>query len=247
MSGPTPPPPPAPLPRRPVPAAISTPEHHSGIAHSRPWQRPLTAAVAAAVALFVLGFLAETRWVTAADLRLDQGLAAGRSPALTTIAVLATTLAQPVVGAAATVLIPLVLALRRRLAVGLRVAALIGGSLALALVAKAVVAEDRPPAALAAVGADSGFGYPSGHATVAAALVAALIMLSPAGPWRRLMIGVGLAFAGLVGWSRVYLGVHYLPDILGSYLTVAAAALLVHAAWTHPLSRYLPAAQTGRR
>lgn len=225
---------------------ISTPQPRTAVTDVRPWHRPFTAATVLTAAVFLLGYAADTRWVTAADLHLDEGIAAGRNPTLTTLAVFATTLAQPAVGAAAAVLVPLLLALRRRVGLGLRVAALIGASLALALVAKVVIAEDRPPAALAVVAADSGWGYPSGHATVAAALAAGLILLSPAGTWRRLAIVAGLAFAVLVGWSRLYLGVHYLPDILGSYLTVTAVALLAHAAWQYPLDRYLPDGKTGR-
>jgi len=223
---------------------ISTPPPRTAVTDIRPWQRPFKTGIALTAAVFVLGYATITPWVTTLDLHLDQGLAAGRNATLTTIAELATTVAQPAVGAAATALIPLLLVLRHRIGLGLRVAALIGASLALALVAKVVIGEDRPPAALAVVAPDPGWGYPSGHATVAAALAAALILLSPTGTWRRLAIVVGLTFAGLVGWSRLYLGVHYPPDILGSYLTVTAVALLAHAAWQHPLARYLPGGKT---
>lgn len=140
---------------------ISTPQPRTAFADVRPWHRPFTAATVLTAAVFLLGYAADTRWVTAADLHLDEGIAAGRNPTLTTLAVFATTLAQPAVGAAAAVLVPLLLVLRRRVGLGLRVAALIGASLALALVAKVVIAEDRPPAALAVVAADSGWGTPA--------------------------------------------------------------------------------------
>jgi len=163
---------------------------------------------------------------TATDLRLDQNLATGRSSGLTTLAVLATNLAQPAVGIAVAVFLPLVLVLLRRRVMAVRIFGLFGGALGLAWVVKLVVAEPRPPAVLAAVAADTGHSFPSGHVTVAAVMcVAVWILTRQAGALRRILLGgLAAAFALVVGWSRVYLGVHYLPDVIGSYLAVAAAA-----------------------
>jgi len=56
------------------------------------------------------------------------------------------------------------------------------------------------------------FSFPSGHATLAAALTVVLAYHFP--KTRYFVIAVAL----LVGISRVYLGVHYLSDVLAGYI-----------------------------
>lgn len=66
-----------------------------------------------------------------------------------------------------------------------------------------------------------GFAFPSGHAsgaTVGAGVVVLLLWprLRPAlRPW---LLAVGVAYAGLVGVSRVWLGVHWTTDVVGGWL-----------------------------
>ena len=68
-------------------------------------------------------------------------------------------------------------------------------------------------------------GFPSSHATGCFALAFACLLqprLRRVGRWL-------LALAIAVGWSRVYLGVHFPFDVLGAALTGALAAWAVHA------------------
>lgn len=172
----------------------------------------------------------------APSLRLDIALAAHRSAALVAAATGLTIAAQPAVGIAVGVLAPALLWLAGRRRRAIAVFAVIVAALGLGWLAKTAIHEPRPPAQLWAIAPDSLYSFPSGHATVAAAVtLAALVAVHRR---RRVLVGVigGLVTAA-VGAARVYLGVHYLPDVLGGYLVVAAAAvLLAGLAWL-PVAR----------
>lgn len=104
------------------------------------------------------------------------------------------------------------------------------GSSLLTVTAKTLVGRPRPPAATALVGAN-GFAFPSGHALNTAAIVGACAVVL----WRYRRVRVWSATGAavvilLVGFSRLYLGVHWLTDVLAGYalgvgwLTAVAAA-----------------------
>jgi membrane-associated phospholipid phosphatase len=102
------------------------------------------------------------------------------------------------------------------------------------LVVKTVVAQPRPstdglthllhisPATLS---------YPSGHVVFATALVAALAMVCRGGRSRTIVVIVGALFVLAVGWSRLYVGVHYGTDVVGGILNGVAGAVLFAGLW----------------
>jgi undecaprenyl-diphosphatase len=98
---------------------------------------------------------------------------------------------------------------------------------------KALVHKPRPPAFFHLVGA-SGYGFPSGHATQAAAVYGILsIVLARSLPrWsQKVAVVASLSVVTLlVGLSRVYLGVHWLTDVLGGWALGWAWAMVVLAA-----------------
>jgi len=75
------------------------------------------------------------------------------------------------------------------------------------------------------------YSFPSGHALFAACyfgIVAAFLTARIANRAVRILIwSAAAAIAGLIGYSRIYLGVHYPSDVIGGY---AAAIIWVNAA-----------------
>ena len=79
-----------------------------------------------------------------------------------------------------------------------------------------------------------GLSYPSGHSSGIATLVTIALVLA----WprltarrRRLALAAGVALAVLVGLTRMWLGVHFLSDVLGGWALGAAWTMLVAAAF----------------
>jgi undecaprenyl-diphosphatase len=70
------------------------------------------------------------------------------------------------------------------------------------------------------------YSFPSGHAMISmvfyGALSAIIFSQVQAWRWRLLSVMVSLVLIALVGFSRIYLGVHYLSDVLGAIAEGAA-------------------------
>ena len=122
-----------------------------------------------------------------------------------------------------------------RLSATLLVVSTAGGSL-LTAVLKAVFGRARPELF------DSGYtasfySFPSGHATVAVGFYGALTLilayrLSGIARWAVAVCGVLLVL--LIGFSRLYLGVHYPTDVLAGYLAAPLWVIfvgIVYVAW----------------
>ncbi len=96
----------------------------------------------------------------------------------------------------------------------------VGGAALLNLILKNVFLRPRPdfPGAYLQ---DTGFSFPSGHAMISIVFYGAVayLLFIALKSWRYkvLSVLVMVIIAAMVGFSRLYLGVHYLSDILGGW------------------------------
>lgn len=125
-------------------------------------------------------------------------------------------------------------AARRRWAPLCMVAVCVAGISVIDVVFKAAVGRSRPPLAQA-VDTATGYAFPSGHAASATAILAVLAYVLTQGvrsaPVRAATWAVAAAVAAVVSASRVYLGVHWVSDVVGGMLVGALWAVIVTATW----------------
>ena len=113
------------------------------------------------------------------------------------------------------ILLGLVVARQRRAALFFLLS--VGGAGALNLFTKLLLARTRPDFWVS-ISPESSYSFPSGHAMGAAALALALGMLLWPTRGRWLAVVLGLVWALLMGWSRMYLGVHFPSDVLAGLI-----------------------------
>ncbi|MDF9752340.1 phosphatase PAP2 family protein [Arthrobacter sp. ES3-54] len=124
------------------------------------------------------------------------------------------------------------LALRRRSWTPVILIVIAGtGSLLMTIAGKSLIGRTRPPLTDAVPPHEHSASFPSGHslnAVVIAGIVAYLIILRLKSPRARIITALlaGL-FAATIGLSRVYLGHHWLTDVLAAWALGAAWLALV--------------------
>jgi undecaprenyl-diphosphatase len=69
------------------------------------------------------------------------------------------------------------------------------------------------------------YAFPSGHAMTSMTLVAALVILTWGSVWCWLVLIGGSLFVVAIGWTRLYLGVHFPSDILAGWMISLAWAI----------------------
>lgn len=189
-----------------------------------------------AAAVVVLGItVAHVPGVSTGELGVDQNLSQHHVALLTGLAMALNLLFGPVAGVLLIAVVSLFLLLVRRAPVN---------AVAFGLVAvsgwvaseffKVLVARQRPDSGLLfdplapENGADS---FPSGHVTFAVTLAFGVYFLARGTRWAKFAAVSGVIVVALVAWSRLYIGVHYPSDVVGSVLAGTAAVVLLSGCW----------------
>jgi undecaprenyl-diphosphatase len=150
------------------------------------------------------------------DEPLHRALYAGGNAVLARNAALLTRLGGGVILTVLALLAFLYLLFRRQNRSALLLIVIFGGRLMVEL-QKLIIARDRPGVDphLEAV---TSMSFPSGHSANSMITFLAIALLLPVKQRNRaISVGLGLAVALQVGWSRVALGVHWPSDVLGGW------------------------------
>ena len=202
----------------------------------------LTLAIGVGIA-FVLSFIASRIYdaVTESDgvAGLDQPLLnfamTLRSPTLDAVTTGYTDIAGPIGMPIIAVAALLILSLRRRSwTPAILIAAAGSGSLLMTIAGKDIIDRHRPPLVDAVPPYEYSPSFPSGHALnaiVIAGIIAYLLILRRHSTHGRVLtITVAALFALTIGLSRVFLGYHWLTDVLAAWVLGGAwLALLITA------------------
>lgn len=182
----------------------------------------------------VLDAVAERDDLAEADQPVLEGLAAARSEPVTRVLTAVSLVTGPAVLPVIVLAAAVVWGLRARswwqpvLLAGAML-----GSTALSLTFKAVVARPRPPLdAMSVPGSESTYSFPSGHTvgTATFLLVAGYLLWIRRPRARSLAVWVGAAVLGiaLVAGSRLYLGYHFVTDVVaGASVGLAVLGVVV--------------------
>lgn len=205
--------------------------------HPRPLELAASAltAVAASTGVLVLADAGRERdGIATLDPHVASDIVGIRSGPLTQLAhVLTLAGSEPVVGTLAVLLFILLLE-RRGQAFAFIAAAGMTASVALTVAVKIMVERPRPGAADRLGPVDHSYSFPSGHTLNSAVFLGmAVILLLPLAERRArraAMIATAAVLTLGIGWSRVYLGYHWMTDVVASWLLATAVLAGVHAA-----------------
>ena len=166
---------------------------------------------------------------TPIDNSITSWVIAHRTHWLTSVARLLSTLGSQAVLTPLTAIVTVVLVWRRQLVMAAFLLAAWGGAIGLYNLTKDFVQRMRPPTDIWLTDVGRTSSFPSGHATQSLATFGALVVvgavLLPNARWPIRAIALTLAVG--VGWSRVYLGVHWATDVGAGWLIAAAWLTIV--------------------
>lgn len=187
-------------------------------------------AAAVSTALFAIWTcLVATGQTAAMDAAFYGWLSRCISPAATPLMIAITRAGEAPVIIGISVLLLLVPVTRKK---AMPVAMTAAGALGANFLIKQLVMRPRPD--VLRLVAETGYAFPSGHAMVGMAFCTALLFLLfrfVKTPWKRILIIVfAYTWVAAIGFSRVYLSVHYLSDVLGGWMAGFTIAIAIQLA-----------------
>ena len=159
------------------------------------------------------------------DLWAFYTLYAMRTYCVTVFAIGISQLASPVTILGLLAICLVILVHQRRLPDALGILISVVGAYGTVAILKVLIERPRPPLDMQAI-IETGYSFPSGHSVAAMSMYGFLAYLlyrdTTSRTVRWLTVSVASALILLMGWSRLYLGVHYLSDVIAGYLVGAA-------------------------
>lgn len=126
------------------------------------------------------------------------------------------------------------------------VAAAVGGAALLNLLLKLVFERERPDLWEVLI-TETSFSFPSGHAMASSALALTIVALAWKTRWRYAIIFAACLYGLVIGFSRLYLGVHFPTDVIGGWIVSAAWVSVVTAImYTYVFRKYHPSQPADR-
>jgi membrane-associated phospholipid phosphatase len=214
-------------------------EHPAGLDHPLGPPAPLPRGPVGGVLALALGAAAAvtSAFVGVGPAAVDQMVLGeaveARSGPLTTAAIAVTQIGSTAAMGVLAVLAALVLLRRSRPFDAVFVVGNAAGASLLFSGIKRVLDRDRPPEVDRLVGA-ANESLPSGHATMAVAVIGSLVVLLWAGrsaSARAAMVAAATLWVVAVGLTRIYLGVHWFSDVVAGWLVGGAWLALCATIW----------------
>ncbi|WP_424533968.1 phosphatase PAP2 family protein [Sphaerisporangium viridialbum] len=169
-----------------------------------------------------LGLAARTGGWTSADLRLDEAVRGARTGWLTAVAQVLNVGFGPPAGLAIVALLAAGLLLAGRTRAAMVTTLLIAVGWTVSSVYKVLIARPRPPAAYQLIPEPGHDSFPSGHVALTMSVAVAVAFLAYGTRYFRPAVVVGVLVVAAQALARMYLGVHYPSDVVGSILASTA-------------------------
>lgn len=108
----------------------------------------------------------------------------------------------------------------------LQIAAGVAGAAALNVVLKLLFERDRPNLWQHLIFENS-YSFPSGHSMLSSALAFSLVVVMWHTRWRWVVFALAAIYVVSIGFTRLYLGVHYPTDVIAGWCVSAAWVIIV--------------------